>query len=88
MILCNKLISGRFREGFGRLARTPFDTKLFYFHGDFSEKSGNNNKYSGKIKKSKPPRKFEPLSRNPGSALDLTKSNTYGLKNKFHNYIM
>ena len=31
-----------------------FETKLFHFHGEFSEKSGKNNKYSCKIIKSNP----------------------------------
>ena len=38
----------------------PFEPKIFNFHGEFSEKSGKNYKYSCEIKKSNPLRKFEP----------------------------
>ena len=47
----------------------PFESQLFHFHGEFSEKLGMNNKYSGKINKSNSLWKIStPLSRNPGSA--------------------
>ena len=48
-----------------------FELKLFNFHEEFSEK------LSGKANKSPPLWKFEPLSRNPGSALaDLPSRHT------------
>ena len=55
--------SGRSRGGSGGLSEPPFETKLFYFHGEFSEKSGKINKYSGKINKSNPRCKFEPCGK-------------------------
>ena len=33
----------------------PFETKIFKFHGEFSEKSGNIDKWSYKINKPNPP---------------------------------
>ena len=36
------------------------ETKLFHFHGEFSEKSGKINEKSGKVNKANTLRKFEP----------------------------
>ena len=41
-------------EGFEGFTRAPFKTKLFHFHGENLEKSGNINKLSGIINKSNP----------------------------------
>ena len=45
-------ISGGFRGG---SLEHPFETKIFNFHGEFSEKSGNIDKRSYKINKLNPP---------------------------------
>ena len=34
-------VSGGFRGGLGGSLEPPFETKIFNFHGEFSEKSGN-----------------------------------------------
>ena len=54
-----------------------FETKLFHFHGEFSEKSEKNNKLSGKINKSTPFINLNPLSRNPGYPPDFQYWHTF-----------
>ena len=45
-------------EGVRGVCLNPFETKLFLFRGEFSEKSGRINEKSGKVNKSEPPLKI------------------------------
>ena len=66
-IRLNRFIRGRSRWGSGVRSNPPFEAKLFHFHGEFSEKFGENDKKSYKIHNRTPFVNLTPLSRNPGS---------------------